>query len=60
MGYVPLRRYDTPEEASAVAADMNARSGVEWDQRQAMEYGSCFGWDVPAADVDQVRADCYR
>lgn len=30
----------------------NARHGVTAAQREAMEIGSMFGWDVPGADPD--------
>lgn len=30
----------------------NQRHGVTKGQRTAMEVGSCFGWEIPAADPD--------
>jgi hypothetical protein len=32
----------------------NARHGVTDIQREAMEIGSCFGWEVPGADPDYL------
>lgn len=33
----------------------NRARGISADQVKAMENGSAYGWDVPAADVDAVR-----
>ena len=44
-GYYPYRR-DLDVDV------FNARHGVTPAQREAMLYGSCFGWEAPAADPD--------
>ena len=37
-------------EASQIADEKNASIGVTKAQRMAMQFGSQFGWEVPAAD----------
>jgi len=41
---------DSREKNLALADFNNERLGVTPAQRQAMEFGSMFGWDVPGAD----------
>lgn len=60
MGYIPHITCNNERIAREIAARHNARLGVEWEQKEAMEVGSCFGWEVPGADVDVIRAACYR
>lgn len=52
-GCYPMQTMLTPKE-------LNARAGVTEDQAQAMLDGSMFGWHVPAADVDAVKAERLR
>jgi hypothetical protein len=49
LGHYPIDTHVTPE-------DFNARRGITPDQVQAMENGSVFGWEIPGADPDIVRA----
>ena len=50
-GYYPAAGSSLDKEANIEAADSyNERLGVTPAQRQAMEVGSMFGWDVPGAD----------
>lgn len=49
LGYYPIETHLTPEE-------FNARRGISAEQVEAMENGSVFGWEVPGADPDNVRA----
>ena len=50
-GYYPSDASSLDKEANIEAADsFNERLGVTPAQRQAMEVGSMFGWDVPGAD----------
>lgn len=58
-GYYPSRRFDTPEEAQAMADEMNAHEvpPVTKAQVQAMQAGSMMGWEIPAADPDMYRED---
>jgi len=50
-GYFPSD-WNTPERErnEEIAADQNQRLGVTEAQRQAMECGSMFGWNLPGAD----------
>ena len=32
----------------------NARHNIAISQVRAMEYGSCFGWEIPLADPDHL------
>lgn len=48
-GYYPIRTRLTPE-------DYNERHGITADEVEAMQNGSAFGWEIPAADPDIVRA----
>lgn len=54
-GYVPLRRKATEAEARAFADEMNDGHATA-DQVKAMEAGSMFGWEIPAADPDTWKA----
>ena len=50
-GYYPSDRNTPDRERNAeIANDANESLGVTPAQRQAMEIGSMFGWDVPGAD----------
>ena len=50
-GYYHSDFNSSDKEANIEAADYNnERLGVTPAQRQAMEIGSMFGWDVPGAD----------
>ena len=50
-GYYPSDASSLDKEANIEAADsFNERLGVTPAQRQAMEVGSMFGWNVPGAD----------
>lgn len=49
LGYYPIETHLTPEE-------FNDRRGISAEQVEAMENGSVFGWEVPNADPDNVRA----
>ena len=50
MGYYPGINYPTTEQAERSAASLNTTYGVTPQQLYAMEMGSCFGWEVPAAE----------
>lgn len=41
-----------PAPPSLDVDGFNARHGVTKAQQDAMEIGSCFGWEVPGADPD--------
>lgn len=50
-GYYPSDwNTDDRERNIQIAEDANERMGVTAEQRQAMETGSMFGWNVPGAD----------
>lgn len=54
-GYYPMKRDGEAirgEEAIEVMNFMNADLGVNVAQREAMQHGSMWGWDCPAADPD--------
>lgn len=40
------------QEAKAIVDSYNARLGVTWPVKQAMLFGSMFGFDAPGADPD--------
>lgn len=42
------------EELEANVRMMNDEIGVSAEEQSAMEYGSMFGWEVPAANVDNA------
>lgn len=48
IGFYPIQTRLTPEE-------FNQRRGINSDQVEAMENGSLYGWEVPAADPDIVK-----
>ena len=53
QGYYPVtqgKNYVYGEEARKLMNELNAAAGVTEAQREAMQNGSMFGWDVPAAD----------
>lgn len=53
FGYIRmLCKYKSTKE---VADDLNKELGVTPIQREAMEIGSMFGWEVPGADVDSYK-----
>lgn len=45
------------EIVESCVAEFNKRLGVTPAQRDAMEVGSMFGWDVPGADPKKYEAD---
>ncbi len=50
---IAVKRFESgyyPIYTRAKAADLNKSRRVTDAQREAMYAGSCFGWDVPAAD----------
>jgi hypothetical protein len=55
-GYVPLCREATEAEARSLADKLN-EGAASTAQIAAMEAGSLFGWEVPAADPDRYGAD---
>lgn len=46
----------TVDAAKAIVDAYNERLGVTWAQKQAMLFGSLFGFDVPGADPDRHAA----
>lgn len=40
----------TAEEGKALVRELNEKLGVSIKEQKAMEVGSVFGWNVPAAD----------
>lgn len=52
-GYWPLRRKETEAEARAFAETLNSGEHTTKAQVAAMEAGSMFGWEIPAADPDR-------
>lgn len=53
-GYTPLKVCKSKEEAEAMAKRLNDKNNVTEKQRDAMCYGSCFGWHLPIADPDNL------
>ena len=50
---IPVKRDDNPEESFNELIDRwNEKIGVTPGQRQAMTFGSMFGWHLPLADPD--------
>lgn len=49
--YVPAEDYETAEKWCDI---FNEQLGITKFQRQAMEMGSMFGWDIPG-----INPDCY-
>jgi len=37
--------------------ELNESIGITVAERSAMEFGSCFGWDIPLADPDNYNED---
>lgn len=50
MGYNPTREGNEPWYGEETADIVNADRGITKAQARAMEAGSMFGWDIPAAD----------
>lgn len=53
-GYYPMRAHGEHvfgQAAIELAAELNSSLGITDAQRRAMESGSMFGWDVPAANA---------
>lgn len=50
MGYSPTREGNLPWYGQETADAANAERGINKAQSQAMEMGSMFGWDIPAAN----------
>jgi hypothetical protein len=48
-GYYLVSQGGTQEDNQVVARRMNADRGISAEDAEALEFGSCFGWDVPAA-----------
>lgn len=51
-GYSPTREGNQPWYGQETADLANAERGITKAQARAMEMGSMFGWDIPAADPD--------
>lgn len=49
-GYSPTHEGNEPWYGEATANAVNADRGITKAQAKAMEMGSMFGWDIPAAD----------
>ena len=45
------------EEGKAFVRELNENLGVSIAEQKAMEFGSMFGWNVPAADPDNWSED---
>jgi len=54
-----LTDFDSPtapkDLIEQVVAEQNRKMGVKPSQVEAMEIGSCFGWDVPGADPEKYK-----
>jgi hypothetical protein len=53
MGYFPYQRYEHRHDAALTADIANKGLGVTPPEREAMVNGSMFGWDIPAATVEE-------
>jgi hypothetical protein len=56
-GYSPTREGNQPWYGQETADEMNRRLGVTKGQAKAMEMGSMFGWDAPAANPANYNED---
>lgn len=49
-GYSPTREGNEPWYGQETADEMNRKHGITKAQAKAMEAGSMFGWNIPAAN----------
>lgn len=57
-GYYNAEQWErTGESAEETANRLNAESRITRGQREAMEQGSMFGWELPIADPDNWNED---